>query len=712
MQWADASLLDFIEYLLEWSRNSPIFVVTLARPELLERRPTWGAGQRNFTSLYLEPLSPEAMEELLDGLVPGPARRASRRRSSPGPRASRCTRSRRCGCCSTAALLVQEGPVYRPTGPIECAGGAGDAARADRRAARRPRGRGAAAAPGRRRPRQDVHARRRSAALAGSGGRARAAARLARPQGGARRPGRSALARARPVRVPPGPRPARRLRDAFEARAPRPTPGRGRVPRARPCRTRTRSSRWSPRTTSPRTRQPPTPTTRRDREQGAQRRSSRAGERAASLAAAGEAQRYFEQARRARRRAVGRARSCSSAPGGWPGRPATRTAARALLDERSTLYEARGRHARGGPGRRAARRVDAVTRAASTRRSSGWSERLRSSPTTSRTRTSAPWPHGSAGYCAISGDLRARGRARRAGARHRRGAPHPRGVVARSCSEGALRAEPRTDTRRRRVLLKQALQLALEHDLRRGDRVDYFNLSDHVLPARPLRRRARIPRRGARARASARQRSVRDGRPRPSMTYPLYMLGRWDEALAAAPRSPGADRLGRGSLLSLLSVVVAIQHRARRSLDEAPSRARSSRASRPPRTSRTSSPLPRSRGDGAAGRGTTPEALRCRRAGLGGRAELGSPAVHVKQGSSQAIEAALALGDTAKAEELLAASRHCRRDAAAVPRRPRAPLPRAAGPATRPASEPRPSDLPRALRSRSGSRSRCSSTES
>ena len=56
MQWADESLLDFIEYLLEWSRNHPIYVITLARPELVERRPTWGAGQRNFTSLYLEPL--------------------------------------------------------------------------------------------------------------------------------------------------------------------------------------------------------------------------------------------------------------------------------------------------------------------------------------------------------------------------------------------------------------------------------------------------------------------------------------------------------------------------------------------------------------------------------------------------------------------------------------------------------------------------------
>jgi class 3 adenylate cyclase/tetratricopeptide (TPR) repeat protein len=71
MQWADSSLLDFVEYLLEWSRDKPLFVVTLARLELSEKRPTWGAGHRNFTSMYLEPLSEQAMQELLVGLVPG-----------------------------------------------------------------------------------------------------------------------------------------------------------------------------------------------------------------------------------------------------------------------------------------------------------------------------------------------------------------------------------------------------------------------------------------------------------------------------------------------------------------------------------------------------------------------------------------------------------------------------------------------------------------
>ncbi len=69
--FADAGLLAFVDHLLDWSRNAPIYVVTLARPELLEKRPDWGAGKRNFTSLYLDPLSDPDMRLLLAGLVPG-----------------------------------------------------------------------------------------------------------------------------------------------------------------------------------------------------------------------------------------------------------------------------------------------------------------------------------------------------------------------------------------------------------------------------------------------------------------------------------------------------------------------------------------------------------------------------------------------------------------------------------------------------------------
>ena len=71
MHFADAGLLDFIDHMLEWSRGFPIYIVTLARPELLERRPDWGAGKRNFTSLFLEPLPEADMRDLLGGLVPG-----------------------------------------------------------------------------------------------------------------------------------------------------------------------------------------------------------------------------------------------------------------------------------------------------------------------------------------------------------------------------------------------------------------------------------------------------------------------------------------------------------------------------------------------------------------------------------------------------------------------------------------------------------------
>jgi class 3 adenylate cyclase/tetratricopeptide (TPR) repeat protein len=71
IQWADDALLEFLEYLLDWSRGHPLHIVTLARPEIAERHPGWGANLRNFTSLALEPLGDDSIDELLRGLVPG-----------------------------------------------------------------------------------------------------------------------------------------------------------------------------------------------------------------------------------------------------------------------------------------------------------------------------------------------------------------------------------------------------------------------------------------------------------------------------------------------------------------------------------------------------------------------------------------------------------------------------------------------------------------
>src|SRR5206468_436092 len=118
MQWADTSLLDFVEYLLEWSRDFPLYVITLARPELHERRPGWGAGQRNFTSIYLDPLPERAMSELLEGVAPGLPERVSdqilERAEGVPLYAVETVRM-----LLDRGLLVQEGSVYRPVGPIE-----------------------------------------------------------------------------------------------------------------------------------------------------------------------------------------------------------------------------------------------------------------------------------------------------------------------------------------------------------------------------------------------------------------------------------------------------------------------------------------------------------------------------------------------------------------------------------------------------------------
>jgi tetratricopeptide (TPR) repeat protein len=71
LQWADSGLLDFIDHLIDWSRGLTILVVTLARPELFDRRPDWGGGRRHFTGLALDPLSDDEVRGLLAGLVPG-----------------------------------------------------------------------------------------------------------------------------------------------------------------------------------------------------------------------------------------------------------------------------------------------------------------------------------------------------------------------------------------------------------------------------------------------------------------------------------------------------------------------------------------------------------------------------------------------------------------------------------------------------------------
>jgi class 3 adenylate cyclase/predicted ATPase len=69
-QYADSGLLDFLDHLVDWAKNLPIYVLVFARPELEQVRPRFGVG-RNRVTLTLDPLDPESMDHLVDALVPG-----------------------------------------------------------------------------------------------------------------------------------------------------------------------------------------------------------------------------------------------------------------------------------------------------------------------------------------------------------------------------------------------------------------------------------------------------------------------------------------------------------------------------------------------------------------------------------------------------------------------------------------------------------------
>src|SRR5579862_1145764 len=65
LHWADDTLLDFVDYMAEWVSGVPILIVATARPELIDRRPGWGGGKRNATTISLGALTDEATAKLL-----------------------------------------------------------------------------------------------------------------------------------------------------------------------------------------------------------------------------------------------------------------------------------------------------------------------------------------------------------------------------------------------------------------------------------------------------------------------------------------------------------------------------------------------------------------------------------------------------------------------------------------------------------------------
>jgi class 3 adenylate cyclase len=69
LHWAEPTFLDLVEHVADWSRDAPILLVCIARPELLDRRPTWAGGKLNATTVLLEPLTAEETDELIERLL-------------------------------------------------------------------------------------------------------------------------------------------------------------------------------------------------------------------------------------------------------------------------------------------------------------------------------------------------------------------------------------------------------------------------------------------------------------------------------------------------------------------------------------------------------------------------------------------------------------------------------------------------------------------
>jgi class 3 adenylate cyclase len=72
VQWADDDMLDFIEHVVDWVRGVPMLVLCTARLELLECRPAWGGGKLNAATVALAPLSDDETAALISSLSERP----------------------------------------------------------------------------------------------------------------------------------------------------------------------------------------------------------------------------------------------------------------------------------------------------------------------------------------------------------------------------------------------------------------------------------------------------------------------------------------------------------------------------------------------------------------------------------------------------------------------------------------------------------------
>jgi class 3 adenylate cyclase/tetratricopeptide (TPR) repeat protein len=69
IHWGEVTFLDLIEHVAGAWGDVPVLIACTARPELLEHRDTWGGGQRNATTIHLEPLGTDESDRLIHQLL-------------------------------------------------------------------------------------------------------------------------------------------------------------------------------------------------------------------------------------------------------------------------------------------------------------------------------------------------------------------------------------------------------------------------------------------------------------------------------------------------------------------------------------------------------------------------------------------------------------------------------------------------------------------
>jgi len=117
VQWGEPTFLDFIDHVTDWTRDAPILLVCLARPELLDIRPAWSGGKFNATSVLLESLSEDESEQLIGNLL-GRAELAEEVRQ----RVAEAAEGNPLFVEETLAMLIDDGLLERRNGDWVAAG--------------------------------------------------------------------------------------------------------------------------------------------------------------------------------------------------------------------------------------------------------------------------------------------------------------------------------------------------------------------------------------------------------------------------------------------------------------------------------------------------------------------------------------------------------------------------------------------------------------